>query len=451
MISRCLSGLAIALALAACERPSEAPRRPNVVLIVVDTLRADRLGAYGMPLDTSPELDALARKGVLFEQAWAPSSWTRASVGALLTSRHPRTLGIYKERGDSLDDGFETLAERFRAHGWRTVGATANPNLNDTFNFDQGFDHYVSSSVLWRWMDPEQGRSTWGEQPVPSTTELADALLDWIGDQQDEPGGPFYVQLDLMEVHEFRDKRLASRLDVEAFPERRDRRYLQAVRLASKEVGAFVERLSRERGFERTLFVILSDHGEGLGDHPGIRNSGSHGHLLYFGSQLHVPLVFYSTAGDLPAGLRVSEPVRLLDVMPTLLDYAGLPPAPDAVGVSLLPWLRGETVDLPLPDYFFAETRFRDADKSSVHGGGWSWIESRDGQRGTRPRELQALGGLENGAASDLSRKFPQDAARMAERLAEWQRANPEAAPSRRRAELSPEEKEQLRAIGYLP
>jgi len=113
-----------------------APDRPNIVLIIIDNLRADRLGAYGFPAPTSPELDAYGRKGVRFERVVAQSTWTRPSIGSMLTSLHPRTLGLYREEGEMLGGEFTTLAEALKQNGYWTAGATANPNINAYFNFD---------------------------------------------------------------------------------------------------------------------------------------------------------------------------------------------------------------------------------------------------------------------------------------------------------------------------
>ena len=137
------------------------PSKPNIVLIIIDTLRADMLGAYGFPLPTSPELDSFSREGVRFSHVVTPNTWTRPSHGALLTSLHPRTLGLYKEMGEILASRFTTLAETFREHGYFTVGATANPNINSYFNFHQGFEVYVDTSVVMAFMSswPRRARA----------------------------------------------------------------------------------------------------------------------------------------------------------------------------------------------------------------------------------------------------------------------------------------------------
>ncbi len=115
-------------------RPFAPSNRPNIVLIIIDTLRADKLGCYGFPENTSPEIDRIANKGILFENVISQSSWTRPSIGSMLTSLYPRTVGIYKEEFDILHDRYETLAEILNDNGYYTMGITANPNINSVFN-----------------------------------------------------------------------------------------------------------------------------------------------------------------------------------------------------------------------------------------------------------------------------------------------------------------------------
>jgi arylsulfatase A-like enzyme len=132
--------------------------KPNIVLIIIDTLRADKLGCYGSPVEASPEIDELAREGLVFQKVITQSSWTRPSVASMLTSLYPRTLGIYKEEWDVLPDEFLTLPEILQQNGYYTVGLTANPNINRTFNFHQGFDDYSDSTVIFPWMKSEAGK-----------------------------------------------------------------------------------------------------------------------------------------------------------------------------------------------------------------------------------------------------------------------------------------------------
>jgi arylsulfatase A-like enzyme len=114
----------------------------------------------------------MARQGVRFDSVIAQSSWTRPSIGSMLTSQYPRTLGIYKEKDEVLPHDAVTLAEVLKEAGYTTIGATANANINSSFNFQQGFDHYIDSNVLYHWMDaPEGGAKRKAKAPLPSARQ----------------------------------------------------------------------------------------------------------------------------------------------------------------------------------------------------------------------------------------------------------------------------------------
>ena len=421
---------------------------PSVVLLILDTLRADRLGSYGCKPEVSPELDAMALKGVVFENVVAQSPWTRPSTGSMLTSRYPRSIGIYEERDGGLDDRFTTLAECFQAAGYSTLGLTANPHLNRSFNFHQGFEHYYDSDVVFEFMEAA------GENPIFRTSKLASArqlfskALDVVGARPD--AGPWYLQVNVMDVHEwFRGIYSVTRPEFQRlFPAPRDQKYLQAVRQVSADVDAFLGELLSLPGFEDTLVIVTSEHGEGLWDHPDVDKSRFHGRLLYE-SQVRVPWILYSSGGSLPA-VRVERPVRLLDLMPTVLAIAGLPTPPACEGVSLLPLLSSPAAPVDLPRWFVAETELRDHDKAAVYSAEWKYIEAADGHPGTSPRELQRWGIKENGAATNVLAENFQVAAEMAAFLAAWKLNVPRAEATISPTGISAEEQEQLRNIGYL-
>ena len=120
--------VALGFAAASCrQETTESSKKPHVVMVIIDTLRADRLGCYGYRLPTSPEIDRYASKGVRFANVISQTSWTRPSVASMLTSLHPRSIGIYREEKEILNDRFVTLAEALEQNGYRTLGATANP------------------------------------------------------------------------------------------------------------------------------------------------------------------------------------------------------------------------------------------------------------------------------------------------------------------------------------
>lgn len=420
-----------------------------MVLIVIDTLRADKLGAWGHPEPVSRELDSLAARGVRFERVLAQSSWTRPSIASMISSRLPRVLGIYRERHDVLPGRAETLAEVLDRSGYRTFGATANPNINSVFRFDQGFDVYVDSTSVWAWMRdeaPEETPIIRQETPIRPADELFQEALEWV--DRSEEREPVYLQLNLMEVHEHGVPMSRRPEFRELFQGHPEAGYLQAVRQVSRDVGAFVQELESRAGWKDALFVITSDHGEGLGDHPGVAGAANHGRTLYE-SQIHVPLILYSPGETVPSGLEIEEPVRLLDLMPTILELVGVDGPAGMQGRSLVPLIRGR--EISLPETFVFETEFHGVDKIGIADDDWKLILSDDEQAGTAPLELQSNHGTEDGVRTNRAEAHPERVRRLRRELRRWERAHPRA-PSQQPGDggPSPEERKQLEALGYI-
>ena len=416
--------------------------RPNVVLVIVDTLRADVLGCYGFVENTSPELDALARQGVLFEHAIAPSSWTLPSIGAFLTSQHTRSLGLY-DTSDYLQDTYPTLAQILHSHGYLALGITANAMIDSTAGFARGFDWYIDADADWK---AEGKRTKTSDEVFREALELADGK----GER------PAYLQINIMETHEYDrgDGKLTRPEFCDAFEHienrahRRD--YLHAVRQVSVDTTRFVRDLLDKPGWEDTLFVILADHGEGLDDHGHVWLSTGHGKLLYE-SVVRVPLIFYHRNGGLSAA-RVGQPVRLLDLAPTILDHVGLP-VPEAIeGVSLRPCLAGSLFKRTLPEFFISEVFNSNRDKSAVYSPTWKYIENRDLQAGCNEFELQRIGVTEDGKRTDRIREHADVAARMSAFLAEWKVGHPkvQAVQVKDVTDDARQREQQLRALGYF-
>ncbi len=457
------SGMLVLILVAGCgEEPKAAvpeteaasseksPRRPNVVLIMIDTLRADKVGSYGCALDTTPALDALAAQGVQFDSVMAQSSWTRPSIGSFLTSLYPRTLGLYREKEEILAGRFETLAEVLQESGYATYGFTANPNINAAYNFAQGFDEYNDSTTVFGWMKKvPDGATKRGAKSLPKAPGMFREALSLV-DAADAKG-PFYLQFNFMEVHEWvvRPTRPYTLLRNEYkthFQGEPYAQYLQLTRQVTDDIGRFVAELTARPGWEDTLFVFLSDHGEGLGDHPNVKKSEYHGRVLYK-SNLMVPWIMYRQ-GWTPARQRIGQDVRLLDMMPTLLDCLDIAGPAGMQGLSLMPLVNGAAERLPLPEYFVAETYWHNSDKIAVYGADWEYFRNLKPHPGVGRCELQDRKGIENGLLTDLFGAKPEAVTPLQEFKAEWERKYKEAEPTLE--EIPDEIKEQLGAIGYM-
>lgn len=433
----------ILLSCSGCQ--SRGNNKPNVVLIIIDTLRADKMGVYGNQQNLTPELDVLAQSGVRFGRAISQSSWTRTSIGSFLTSQYPRTLGIFKEQWDVLPKHFTTLAEVLQQSGYYTLGVTANPNINSTFNFNQGFDVYVDSNVIFPWMKSEEGKTRATKNiRLPKASDIYGRAIDEI---RAVPKGakPIYLQINIMDVHGWSDIPEDSvDADLRSDPAAR---YLHAVRLASRATSQFVAQLSAKPEFKNTLFVVLSDHGEGLYDHPDVPDTLRHGNVLYE-SQVHVPWFMFNPS-DLSLRRVVERQVRLLDLMPTILDYVGMQAPKGLQGVSLLPLVRGSG-EVNVPTLAFTETEWKKVSKVAVYAEEAKFFENRDNWPGVYPEELQPLGSKENGIKTDIGSARQDLKQALKEKLKNIETPVLRQDSVQVGEDPSAEEIEQLKSLGYL-
>ncbi len=495
----------------------------NVVLIVVDTLRADFLGAYGADVET-PVFDGLARKGVLFTRARSHIPITGPSHASLFTSRLPMEHGVLNN-AQELADGFPTLAESMQATGRQTAAVISLGVMQRKFGFNRGFDRYgddfprdwmknasevtdealmltdealARPYLLWaHYSDPHEpyappnlnyprielrldgkrfgeidagGRGLRFDLEIPpGATELELVPLDV------EPGRSYRfdtlriddpsIEIEPLGGWRMREKRVGPptyqttlpatlRLNnptaqsvstgllltckqLLSKPEIRER-YAGEIEYADGEIGRLLAGLEERGLMDNTLVIFASDHGEGLGNH----NHVGHVSQLY-DTLIHVPLVFVWPE-NLPEGLVIDEPVGLVDVFPTVADLLGLARPAEASGLSLTPLFRGEA----LPRRAFLAATYPPESASSKRAivlDGHKFIHSW-----TAERDWVELYDVVNdpGELENLAQSHPE----ILERLrAEIQRRLAELSEgSTVEAELSEEDKAQLRALGYL-
>lgn len=356
------------------EQTSTAQSAPNVLVIVVDTLRADHLAAYGYSRQTSPNFDGVAQKGVLFEEAFAAASWSLPSHASLMTGRYPFEHGA--EKGP-LDGRYRTIAEAFRGRGYRTGGFSANSFFFcRRMGMGRGFTHFddYSGSLLQaavrtcygRYLEAFLNRINLRIFPVRRTApEVNSSFLRWI---DRKPQAPFFAVLNYFDVHDpyfppqpYRmrfsklsnpggiiDESLASH-GLPATPDQLQGEidaYDGAIAYTDDQIGQLLAELKRRDLAENTLVVITSDHGESFGAHGLF----IHGNSLYLG-QIRVPLVFYWPS-KIPEGLRITRPVSNAAIPATLLDLTrtgGKPGFPITSLVRL--WKAGPSdSDWPFPE-----------------------------------------------------------------------------------------------------
>jgi arylsulfatase A-like enzyme len=413
-----LLALALLLLVTACA-PVVRHEGVNVVVIVIDTLRSDRLSAYGAKQRYSRFLDRIAEEGFCFRRAFAPSTWTKPSIGSLMTGRYPGRHGalgnlVFNRNLIHLDERYTTLAERLKEAGYRTAALVTNPHILPQYHFDQGFDEFTqpvgraerlfSRAAEWvkragseepfflylhavdphsPYFPPERyRRKSAAADPGPDApfarrgefVEIAlwlDQFRDWAPAHEDDTFSYDYEAADI----EKRVAQIAPNLALEDLssidldfsgmddPKLKKRiEYLIAlynteVIYANDALESFVAALKMQGMLENTVLVVTSDHGEAFLEH----DAWGHGHDVH-AEEIEVPLLFRIPRNGGAYRGASDEPVSLIDIFPTLLDLIGLEAEDGVDGISLWPVISSQGRDA-LPDrYVFSETITQRAD-----------------------------------------------------------------------------------------
>lgn len=299
----------------------------NVIILTLDTTRADHIGCYGKAEASTPNIDAVAASGVRFENAFASVPITLPSHTTLMTGLYPLAHGIRDNGIFVVDDHHTTLAERLSDIGYRTAAGIGSFPLGTDFNLDQGFELYDDrfnaqyEDFRGRRVMPKTG-IFFDERPAVQVNE---AVMPWLEEHHDQP---FLLWLHYFDPHQpLEPPAPYDQLFL-------DDPYLGEIAYADEAFGAVMSRLESLGVADRTIIVIAADHGEGRGDHGEDTHS-----MLAYGSTLHVPLII-----KVPGGLQgqvVSERVGLVDVAPTIVDLLGMDVDPVFQGRSLVPELEG--------------------------------------------------------------------------------------------------------------
>ena len=448
-----VTALATVLAVSGCGRGPEPPER--VFLITIDTLRADHLGLYGYGRDVSPFLDSLGERGVVFERAYSSCSHTAPSHASLFTALHPAQHRVL-QNGEELHDAALTIAEIYRDQGYATGAFT-------TVNFLRGL---------------EAGYQTFeNEQRFFPADHILGQALDWI--RGHETDAKLFVWIHLFDVHQWYkpeqvDAEALAEIEalgepLEMWAERRAERHGTSYTLHSPEklrdaidrydaqilstdraIERFFQTLETEDLAENALWIVASDHGEGLGNHEYM----GHGKTIY-DEQIRVPLLVYFTDGR-TAPRRVPGMVSLVDVAPTLAELVGasfdeqiIPPA----GRSLLPWISGDPEARPARTTFAQrrpadERRLKEGwtpgDVYALQGPRYKVIRSTEGHIELFDLESDPFE-LVNRAGEDLAEK-----GQLLEGLERQITAMERQGELLGSGEINPAYVEELRALGYL-
>lgn len=468
---RRLAPLALALGLLGCPGPKSAPpptpapppkptgNGKSVLLITVDTLRADHLSAYGYPRPTSPRIDAFAREATLFEQAYTYWPKTRGSFVAMLTGRRASRSGYGKSHPLLLEMN-PTLASVLAEAGYATAAVVDNPNVAGSLGYAKGFASY---------------RETWTEAGLKSEMEKTEAItqagVKFLGEAS--PERPFFLWLHYVNPHApytppppYDTAFLGSRTyEGPALPVVSSFRggiprqwavpghnrlgfyvaqYDGEIATADEHVGKVLDALDQSRVKEATVVLLTSDHGESLGEHDYFFDHGED----VFDPSLRIPLVV--RVPGVRGGQRLTTLASTLDVVPTLLDAVKVSYPPELNGRSLLPAVRGQ--DRGAPERLYAQN---DRTASATFDARWKIVATPKGQgrslalydRARDPGESQDAARMR----PDEFRTFRRELELFQDRVdQEWARLRRELAGVPAGRKLDPEACARLKAMGYV-
>lgn len=487
------TGIIVAAVLGACiffTIHARRPMRPNVILVSIDTLRADHLGCYGYGKATSPFLDSLARSGIRFHDAIVQTNWTIPSHASMLTSLYPAVHGVQREM-DKMSPALNTMAEMLKRAGYSTAAFTAGGFMSADFGFNQGFDLYDDHSrgrdknkrVLHWIKEHRKGpfflfyhtydvHAPYVHHPKPRTflaeaemkeiagrinagncnltdEELEKAILAWCTVKgffkMVEPAALEKLKPGMRKFFKERWPRMPS------FNE--NLRYL--VEAYDDGIGYFDSILKGlwdlmcKMGVDKdTVLIVTSDHGESFLEHGDI----GHPELLY-DEIVRVPLIMVGPM--LPRrGVTVRRQVMSIDILPTVLDLLNLKPDPHLQGESLMPLIRGVENGGPRPAYADA------LEIDAVRTGEWKFIQKADGNAGGKPpiARVPELFNLVKDPAekTDLTDRGAATRETLEKQMREWRAENGRLKSrlgldkAAEKVALDKEAVQELRALGYL-
>jgi len=443
---------------------SSTDRDINILLIVADALRADHLGCYGYPRETSPAIDALAREGVLFLNCYVQASWTKPSIASLLTSLYPSIHSATDTR-HLLPESADTLAEQLQESGYITYGLVNNPVVDSGFNFHQGYDFFDDYQMMDKIYETAL-------RELPYSGTIKNILSGLTGRQFDYfdrddirtslkrilPWLDRYREQDLFMFLHFLDPHAPYSppppYDRIFLPEGKDdvsrdiALYDGEIRFIDDQIKILFDRLKSWDLYDKTLIIFTSDHGEAFGEHGDFL----HGHTIYQ-DQLKVPLIIKFPDG--PAGRIIGQTVRSIDISPTILDYLGVKTDSKLEGVSLMSLLRkGDQAELAKTIYIELDNfNGRFSLRGVIRDNRWKLILTESSSL----RDIEKDGPLElydlekdPGENENVLELKPETAGNLRELLLRYRNYSEENRLFAPQTELSGERMRQIRALGYM-
>ncbi len=404
---------------------------PNVVLIVIDTVRADHLPCYGYEKNIAPFLSSLAARSVVFENAHSPSSWTLPSTTSLHTSLYPFQHGVMtgiviskslKVDVSRVPGSIVTIAELLREQGYRTYGAANNPNICEETNITQGFDRFANFAD-----DRDE--------------EMTALLESWSSEIKKQKKYFLYIHYNDPHHPYLRRK---------PWYKKKDDHRQDVIARYDSEISYVDEKIRRMHELygwdENTLIIVTADHGEEFWDH----NDMGHGQTLY-SEVIRVPMLFHFP-GKAAVGKRIKTNVSIMDIYPTLRNFLGFPSAQAESGANLLPAIRGEKNDLPQRYIFSHLMRIGDDGTRTYHKAtifqDWRYIYVDKSRKETR-RELYDLRADPREQDNVHERNLPL-ANLLFAKFFEFERTCKKFSQESKKMDLGKKKMEELKTLGYV-
>lgn len=441
----------------------------NIVLITIDALRADHLSCYGYERKTSPNIDRIAEKGIIFENTIAPCSWTTPSMVSLFTSTYPINHGVAhgfgkkgKSKQEIFSDELTTLAEILKAHGYTTFGVASNINLDDKLGFARGFDYFQclpflpapavnktilsweddikksGSFFLWvHYFDPHHryhARNPWYEQYI-SHASIPNAFGVNENFTSMKPMELTALMYELRQRSDEQSKRQAIQLKETLLA-----RYDSEINYVDSYIGELIKKFNLNKN---TLIIITADHGEEFFEHDLV----GHGTNLYQ-KALHIPLII-----KLPYSSKkktVKKYANLVDIMPTILYLLDIGPPEQTLGKPVMKkrgplfWVKKIFSRKEMAEYNFAELKIF-SDLKTIITAEWKYIYSYK-------KKTEQLYNIKSDPLelNNLIDKKNRQREKLKSRLFKWVSGAKQFPPTRHQVELTPEEEEKLKGLGYI-
>ena len=397
----------------------------NLLLVTLDTTRADRIHAYGFDAIETPNLDRLAREGVLFEQAVSPAPLTLPAHSSIFTGTFPPAHGVRDNGGFFLDERQTTLAERLQSRGFTTGGFVGAYVLDHKWGVAQGFQTYFDDFDLSKYQSLSLGSV---DRPGNEVADKALAWLDQVGSKR------FFGWVHFYDAHSPYDPPEPFKSRYAGHP------YVGEIAFVDSQLGRLLGYLDAHHLADRTVVVVMGDHGESLGEH----GEGTHGFFVYQAT-MHVPLLIRAPY-DAMVGRRVADTVRSIDILPTALELLGVRASEPLEGSSVVALMTGAKKELGLAAYseaIYPRFHFGWSDLRALTSGRYKFVAA------PRPElyDLQQDPG-------ELHNVYPDRQAlgdRMNQELiALEQRMSATAAAPKAAVEVDPDARARLAALGYV-